>query len=392
MNKLFYQTIRRCSSKKISPKSQSWYLMGTAYNENQIEKNVLNFLRKDLIYAHRSFFNQYVNEAARALEGEEFFDIRERFKNVCHYNGLDRDQYLCWTMLASYELSEEPDEITQENLKKISMLAWAFESVGTSLVLTDDLIDSQEIRWKKPTWYRLPNVGNTVITDIDLLRITGFYMIRKYFRRQPYYESLCYYLTEICHITAVGQTMGIHVSNNFKQHRDINMYNLKKYFQLARYKCYISIFRSCTLAALSLTDTTNEYFKYEHIFEKLGSHGQITNDMHDLFGKYDSFGRGSTDIEEGKFSWVVSVAVEHANDNQKLLLQKNYGRPEPECQRIVLDVCKDIDVIQKFYDYKTQLLDDVRNDLKTVPNQKIANIIENYINMYIDVNYDFASY
>ncbi|KAF5287067.1 hypothetical protein FQR65_LT12368 [Abscondita terminalis] len=216
-------------------------------------------------------------------------------------------------------------------------------------------------------------------------------MIKKYFRDQPYYRTLCGYLAEICHITGVGQTMDIHASKYFKQHRDINMYNLKKYFQLARYKCYIPIFRSCTLAALSLTNTTEEYFKYEYIFEKLGSHGQMTNDMHDLFGKYESFGRRSTDIEEGKLSWVISAAVEHADDKQKLLLQKNYDRPEPECQRIVLNVFKEIDVIQKFYDHKTQLLGDIRNDLKTVSNPKIVNIIENYIDMYIDVNYDFAN-
>ncbi|KAF5287068.1 hypothetical protein FQR65_LT12369 [Abscondita terminalis] len=392
MSKTFKETIRRYCSKDVYSKPQTWYLMGTANNDLKIENSGTNILRKDFIYGHRSFFAQYVKEAVDALEGDEFLVPKERFANVCHYNGLDREQYTSWVMLAAYHTTEEDGEITEDKLKRISMLAWAFEAACTSVVLTDDYMDGETSRWKKPSWCRLSNIGNTVITDGDLLRMSGFYMIRKYFRDQAYYASLLNLLNDMCFMTAVGQTMDMYASKKFKQYRDINIYNLKKYYQMGIYKSYIPIFRCCTVAALYLTNTTSEYLKYEHVFKKFGSHGQITNDLYDLYGKYENFGRNSSDIKEGKFSWVVSTATDHANDKQKLLLQKNYGRSEPECQQVVLDVYKEIDVLQKFYEYKNELLKEVRNDLKTVSNPKILSIVENYINLYIDVDYDFRPY
>ncbi|KAF5287065.1 hypothetical protein FQR65_LT12366 [Abscondita terminalis] len=392
MSKVLKDTIRNYCSKHVSPKSQTWYLMGTTHNNRQIEKNIVNSLRKDYIYAHRSYFLQYVNEAAGALEGETFLPLRKRFEKFCHYNGLSREQYTSWVMLGAYQLSEEIDKIEEENLKKMSMLAWSFESAVTSLVMADDFIDGETIRWKKPCWFRNPNIGCSVISDMDLLRMSGFYMIRKYFRNQPYYRHLLNLLVELIHATVVGQTMDLYASKTFKRSRDLNLLNLKKYFEATRFKAYVPILRCCTVATLYLTNTHQEYFKYENIFEKFGCHSQITNDLHDLFGKYESFGRGSSDIEEGKCSWVIAVAIEHANDKQMRLLKNNYGRSEPKCQQIVLDVYKEIDVVQKFYDYNTQLLEEINNDLKNVSNPKIFNIIKNYVDLYIDVDYDFASY
>ncbi|KAF5287060.1 hypothetical protein FQR65_LT12361 [Abscondita terminalis] len=386
---LFKETIRRCSSRATTKKSQSWYLMGTAEEDGLIKNNIKKLLSDDFINAQKSYYAQYVSETAADLRGDQFLATAKRFEDFCNYNGPNRELYCAWLMLAAYQLFEKPENLTEYNLKKICMLGWAFEAMSTSLFMHDDVMDNGTTRWKKECWYKKPKIGSTVITDANLFRMSAFRTLTKYFRNELYYNSLIGELNYMVQAVGFGQTMDIEIPKKFRQNRDLNYYTLKSYYRMCYYKCYIPVIRCITLAVLLLFNAQEEYYKYEHVFCKIGYHCQIENDVRDCFNNYESFGRFGSDIREGKLSWALVTALDHANEEEKFLIKENYARDEPECHEIVMDVYKKIGILQKYYDYKNKLIEELRNDFRNVSNSKIVDYIEIYINFYIDVDSDF---
>ncbi|KAF5287063.1 hypothetical protein FQR65_LT12364 [Abscondita terminalis] len=382
------ETIRRCSTRAISRKPRSWYLMGTA-EDGLIKNNIKKFLSDDFINAQKFYYAQYVNESAAFLQGDHFLSTVKRFEEFSHYNGPNRDLYCAWMMLAAYELFEKPENLTEYNIKRICMMAWVFEAMSTALFMFDDFMDNGTTRWKKGCWYRKPEIGRTVITDVYLFRMTAYQILAKYFRNEPNYNFLIGELTNVVEGVVLGQTIDNGIPKKFKQNRDLNYYTLKSYHSMCYYKSYIPVVRANTLGILLLLNAQEEYYKYEYIFLKIGSHCQIENDVRDCFHNYESFGRYGSDIREGKLSWPLATALEHANEEEKFLIKENYARDEPECHKIVTDIYKKIDILQKYYDYKNNLLEELRNDFKNVSNPKIVDYIETYINFYIDVDSDF---
>ncbi|KAF5287064.1 hypothetical protein FQR65_LT12365 [Abscondita terminalis] len=356
MAKLFRELVRTCRSRQIPKKPQSWHLMGTAEKDGLNKSNVKKFLKNDFITAHNSYFSDYVSEAGAAIEGDQFLKTSTRFQEFCHYHGLNREQYCAWIMLTAYQLFEDSKNFTEYNLKRICMMIWAFESISTSAMMTDDFIDNETIRWKQECWYRKPNVGNTIITDVNLLRMSAFHTLKKYFSHEPCYKSLINVLIHMVEGVAVGQTMDIEIQKKFKRTRELNCYTARNYFELATYKCYVPVLRTNSMAIFYLFNAQDEFYKYEFIFRKIGNHCQIENDLHDCFNNYESYGRYGSDIREGKLTWPIVTALSHASKEQKFLIQKNYARPEPECQKVIIDVYKEIDLLQKFNDYKNNLL------------------------------------
>ncbi|KAF5301862.1 hypothetical protein FQR65_LT08694 [Abscondita terminalis] len=220
--------------------------MGTLEECASANSSIKNLSNKDLIHAHRSFFSQFVSESLEMFKGEEFVDVRRRFERVCHYNGHDRELYPGFTMMCAYKVFEKSDKLTSENLRDMSMLAWCFESLATSAILTDDIMDNEGFRWKNPCWFRQPNVGMTALTDFSLLRASGFYMMKKYFGGHPCYQTLFYLMNKMIEGMVVGQTIDINVEKAFKNSRKINLLKMEDYINACRYKCYVPYSILCT--------------------------------------------------------------------------------------------------------------------------------------------------
>ncbi|KAG4974919.1 hypothetical protein JHK82_031811 [Glycine max] len=50
----------------------------------------------------------------------------------------------------------------------------------------------------------------------------------------------------------------------------------------------------------------------------------------DCFGDPQTIGKIGTDIEDFKCSWLIAKALELSNEQQKKVVQENYGKPDPE--------------------------------------------------------------
>lgn len=55
----------------------------------------------------------------------------------------------------------------------------------------------------------------------------------------------------------------------------------------------------------------------------MGDLYQIQDDYLDCFGDFEVFGKDSTDIQEGKCSWLIVTALQHVNPEQRKILDVN---------------------------------------------------------------------
>ncbi|KAF5298509.1 hypothetical protein FQR65_LT00051 [Abscondita terminalis] len=353
--------------------------------------NSQEFLDQDTFGMHVSMYPSVVESALPRVNSEMFPTVK-RFEEVCYYTGPNREMYPSLILIDSYKILEDPKKLTNNNLKLASILAWCFEMITTAFIMTDDILDNQDLRWKKLSWYKKPNIGLTAIVDIDHIRASAYTVLRKYFKDHPSYQSLMNLIAETCFQTALGQSFDVNTANSFRETRDINLISMERYLKIVKYKSGIIMYKNPPLAAMHLAEYNNIELlqNCEDIFEKLSTFRQAQNDVWDCFGKYDNLGKTGTDISEGKCTWTSATALQYATKRQRQIFQDNYGKIDLDSQRRILELYKEIDVVQKFIDYKKELIGLVNERMDEISNANLRKLMNLFIDIYVDIDEDFT--
>ncbi|KAB0790489.1 hypothetical protein PPYR_15115 [Photinus pyralis] len=324
------------------------------------------------------------------LRGEVELDPAiKRFDEFCYYAGPERELYTGTIMINCYHKIESPERLTPENLKLASILAWVYENITTGFVLTDDILDGHKVRWKKPAWHALPHVKQSSLLDIKQISIGSMLLLQKYFRNHPRYPQLQNLLTEFMHLTFLGQCLDYITSENYQQTRDCNLLGMKHYKSIVMYKTGFPLYIASPLGALHLANVDTEPFaRSKHIFEKLAVYRQAQNDMWDSFSDFKNIGKHSSDIAKGKATWITATVLVEATETQRQLFLENYGREEPECQRVVRDVFGEMNIVERFGKFRHELMRECDEHTSMVAHPTVTKminvLIEKYVNIYED--------
>ncbi|SJL08188.1 related to ERG20-farnesyl-pyrophosphate synthetase [Armillaria ostoyae] len=151
---------------------------------------------------------------------------------------------------------------------------------------------------------RVPKVGQVVINDSFMLEAAIYYLLKKHFRGESYYL-----------ITAPEDEV------------------------------YLSKF------SLNRNQTIEPYALPKSILIPLGEYFQIQGDFVDFSGTPEQIG---TDILDNKCSWCVNTALAVCTPEQRRVLDDNYGRNDPECERRVKVVFESpqVDLRRRRYEEK----------------------------------------
>ena len=57
-------------------------------------------------------------------------------------------------------------------------------------LVADDMMDQSITRRGQPCWYRVEGVSNIAINDAFMLEAAIYFLLKKHFRKQPYYVGL----------------------------------------------------------------------------------------------------------------------------------------------------------------------------------------------------------
>ncbi|PBK64780.1 terpenoid synthase [Armillaria solidipes] len=168
-------------------------------------------------------------------------------------------------------------------------------------------------------------LGQVVINDSFMLEAAIYYLLKKHFRGESYYTTFQ---------IEIGQLITAPEDEVYLSKFSLNRHSL------------IMIYKTAYYSFLPIAP----YALPKSILIPLGEYFQIQGDFLDFSGTPEQIG---TDILDNKCSWCVNTALAVCTPEQRRVLDDNYGRNDPECERRVKVVFESPQVdLRKRYEEK----------------------------------------
>lgn len=257
--------------------------------------------------------------------------------------------------------------LSDEEYKDAAILGWQVEWLQAFFLVADDIMDGSSTRRGNPCWYKCPTVTqDNAINDALILENMIYQTLRRHFKKHPAYVQILELFIDTTFRTEIGQhidTNGTPYADGIRGPLDLSRFTLDRYQGCVRYKtAYYSFYLSCALALAYCgydpdESTANKalYQNAEDICMILGEYFQIQDDVLDAFAAPEVLGKVGTDIEDAKCSWLVCKALELVSDEQRTVLEENYGKhDDPTGVQKVKDLYKELKLDELFHAYEEE--------------------------------------
>lgn len=275
-----------------------------------------------------------------------------------------------YSVPASYRLLVKPDQLTEENIRLANILGWTVEFLQAFFLVADDIMDHSTTRRGKPCWYKTGNIGLSAFNDSILLETCVYSILAKYFKDKPYYMLLVDLMHEVTHSTAMGQALDLSAAATFaeKQGRNdsLDHFTMQRYKAIVKYKTsYYSFYLPVALAMHMAGLQDPALFKQaKHILLEMGHFFQVQDDYLDCFGDPSVTGKHGTDIQDGKCSWLVAVALQRVSEEKKVELAQRYGSSDAKDVAWVKDLYNDLGLQKLYQKYEEDFYEDIVDQIQ----------------------------
>lgn len=159
-----------------------------------------------------------------------------------------------------------------------------------------------------------------------------YFLLKKYFSDKEYYNQVVDLFHEVTFITTIGQLQDLKTAGG-----DVTTFEMEKYKTIVANKtAYYSFYLPVALAMHMAGFKDPEMFRQtKTIMLEVGNFFQAQDDFIDCFGDPAVTGKIGTDIQDGKCSWLVVVAMQRASQEQKEIMKECYGQKGKRTHRIV---------------------------------------------------------
>ncbi|XP_033215696.1 farnesyl pyrophosphate synthase isoform X2 [Belonocnema kinseyi] len=269
-----------------------------------------------------------LTEAGRHLD---IPDVNRWLAKVLQYNVPSGKKNRALTLVYAYRQFAPQDQLTEENIRLARILGWCNEMYQAFFLISDDLMDHSTTRRGQPCWYRHNDIGLAAFNDGILLEQAIYQIVRTHFRTNPCYLDLIETFHENVYKTAMGQSLDL-LSTNFGKKPNLSLFTMDRYNAIVKYKtAYYSFVLPVTLAMyLAGVRDPEMHRQAKTILLEMGNFFQVQDDYLDCYGDPQVTGKVGSDIQEGKCSWLVIVALQRASPGQRKLLEDCYGYDDPE--------------------------------------------------------------
>nr|CAI5826552.1 unnamed protein product [Callosobruchus analis] len=217
-------------------------------------------------------------------------------------------------------------------------------------------MDRCPLRYNKPSWYNQEDVGLTAIYDALLIELGIPVLLRKYLGERKCYTYIIALLHDVATKAIIGQTMDMMLKTPGGMPR-LNLFTMDRYRTTMKYKlCQFYCLPMSLAMYLANTYDPEQHRVAKSISVEIGELFQLQNDFLDCFGNPKGTGKISSDIKEGKCTWLAAVALEKANSAQKKIMEEHYGK-EDERDAQMVNICEYMEDVSHFaYKYLRQLV------------------------------------
>ncbi|ORX72423.1 terpenoid synthase [Linderina pennispora] len=308
------------------------------------------------------FFPQLVNDIVSELPSFGATDeMISRIQQMIEYN------------VDTVKIMRGESTLPKDINEKAMVLGWAVEWLQAFFLVADDIMDESPTRRGQPAWYRREDVGILAINDSFILESCIYRLLKKYFRSDPYYIDLVELLHETSYQTELGQMVDLLTAPE----NDVNLdrFSIQKHRYIVEYKtAYYSFYLPVAMALLMTgTPADSPIFQIsKDILIPLGVYFQIQDDYLDCYGAPEVIGKIGTDIEDNKCSWLVVQALDRVNEEQRKVLNDNYGRKAPAEHALrVKELYKELDIEKVYKDYEEAAIADMEKKISEVDETQI---------------------
>lgn len=277
----------------------------------------------------------------------------------------------------TYKLLTDESQHTPDNIKLAMVLGWTVEFLQAFFLVADDIMDQSETRRGKKCWYKQNGIGLTAFNDAILLEANVYTILKQYFGDKPYYMNLVHLYQEITKYTSLGQALDLLSAETFQEKvgksHSLDHFTMERYKGIVKYKTsYYSFYLPIALAMqLAEIQDTNLYLKAEHILLSMGHYFQIQDDYLDCFGDPEVTGKVGTDIQDGKCSWLVVMALQRADHNQTKELAHRYGSTAEADVQWVKNLYQELGLKKLFSKYEAEFYDDIMDMIQQIRGEEL---------------------
>ncbi|KAK4700323.1 farnesyl diphosphate synthase, partial [Phenoliferia sp. Uapishka_3] len=259
--------------------------------------------------------------------------------------------------------------LTDEEYRKAAILGWCIELLQAYFLVADDMMDASITRRGQPCWYRVENVGNIAINDAFMLEASIYYLLKKHFRQEKYYVDILELFLETTFQTEMGQLIDLITAP--EDSVDLSKFSLSKHHLIVVYKtAFYSFYLPVALAMHSAGVTNPASYKTAlDILLPLGEYFQVQDDYLDCYGKPEQIGKIGTDILDNKCGWLINVALGIASEEQRKVLDENYGQKSALSEARVKAVFAELDLTQKFNDFEAESYAKINGLIEQIPEE-----------------------
>ncbi|XP_014213887.1 farnesyl pyrophosphate synthase [Copidosoma floridanum] len=253
-------------------------------------------------------------------------DATKWLAKVLQYNVPSGKKNRGLSLVYAYRKLAPLDQLTDENIRLSRILGWSVEMLQAHFLVMDDLMDNSQTRRGQPCWYRQNDLGAAAINDGILLEHAAYQLLRIHFSDKPCYLDLVESLQQNAMKTSFGQALDL-LATNFGKKPNLNLFTMDKYNSIVKYKtAFYSFVLPVQLAMYFAGIKDPEMHRQaKTILLEMGHFFQVQDDYLDCFGDPEVTGKHGTDIQEGKCSWLVVVALQRASPEQRRVLEECYG-------------------------------------------------------------------
>ena len=220
-------------------------------------------------------------------------------------------------------------------------LATAFEIFQTAVLIHDDIIDEADTRRGLPTITKL-NEGHNGISKAICIGDLGFFLSYRIITETSFSNDVkakllkCY--TDTIYNTVIGEIIDVELPlKDYTYH--LNMEDKEIYDIYVNKTSWYTFIGPLLLGAISSGMDDNKLKDIIDIGLNLGIAFQIKDDLLGLYSTNENMGKTSTDIKENKQTIIYKYAIDHANEEQKSIINKLYGKElNEEDTKILLDL------------------------------------------------------
>ncbi|XP_071743325.1 farnesyl pyrophosphate synthase isoform X1 [Lepeophtheirus salmonis] len=280
-------------------------------------------------------------------------DVSKHLSKCIQYNVPHGKKTRGLAVLATYKHLVSETKISNVSLKEAIVMGWCVEFLQAYFLIADDIMDGSTTRRQHECWYKKNNIGLNAINDALLLETCVYQLLRNHFKSKPYYQDCVDLFLEVNRMTTFGQSLDIMTSNKDSK-PNLELYDMNRYISLVKYKTsFYSTYLPVALGMKMCGVYDNELYRQARtILLEMGHYFQVQDDYIDCFGDPKQTGKIGTDIQDAKCSWLVVVALQRANRQQKEILKSCYGSTDEENVAKVKSVYKELKIPKIYATYE----------------------------------------